>query len=347
MRKTRKDFALSPEERADARQAIRMLEGSGLSMSDAARIALHLNPGASECVDVAVGIDRYILACVRKQMATGTLEFYQNHLEQVAATWGAMKMDSVRRADLRKWLESLELAPDTIRGRLRAIRAMWRWCMREDPPLANMDPTDGLQLDLPVTRTQDRFLTPEETAKVMNGAGIYTATLACVFFAGIRIEEVRAKKNRKPPMLWKHIDFKEQHIRVESEKNSNATGRIQEGLPENLWAWLRHGKRLLEQAGHPVGPDDPVCPFEVKQAWQVARKTLGYWPKNAHRHSFITYHIARYKDTGKTSELIGHQGRVQLLHSRYKGRATEQQARGYFAIAPDCAAPAFFCLTRK
>ncbi len=330
----RRDFALSPEEKIDARAALALLAGSGLTLTDAARLALHLKPQAAGRHTVAEGVEAYFKAAVKRRMKSGTLEFYQSHLDAVVRRWGEDQMDAVERADLRRWLEALPLAPDTVRGRLRAARAMWRWCLRQDPPLASRDPTEGLQLELEQVSTQDRFLEPGEVRRVMEGAGIYTAALACVFFAGVRIEEVRARRDRKPPLTWGNVDFGGRFIRVEAGKDRHAPNRIQEDLPDNFWAWMERGRRLLIEAGHPGGAGDPVCPFEVKQAWSLAKGILGHWPKNAHRHSFITYHVALFKDTGRTSELIGHQGRVQLLHSRYKGRVAEAAAREYFAIVP-------------
>lgn len=329
----RRNFALTAEQKIDAREAIRLLEGSGLTLKDAARIARHLNPESSESRTVAEGIDAFLQGAVDRKMTSGTLEFYVWHLDALREPFGDQSMDSVTRAALRRWLHGLDLAPDTVRGRMRATRAMWRWCLRQDPPLANKDPTLGLVLDLPNTHTNERFLAVDEVAKVMGSAGIYTAALALVFFGGIRIEEVRPKRGRKPPLAWGAIDFDGQWIRVMGKVTGRT--RIQENLPENLWPWLEHGRHLLHQAGYGTGPDDPVCPHEAKQTWVKARRALGgTWPKNAHRHSFVTYHVAKYKDTGRTSELIGHEGRVSLLHNRYKGRVTEAEARRYFSLLP-------------
>jgi integrase len=328
----RKNYALTPQQKIDARDAIELLDGSNLTLLDAARLALHLKPGSSaetKTVDQAMGL--FLNAAIRKKMNPGTLAFYDNHLASFCRYFTTRKMDDVTRAELRAWLQGQPLAPETIRGKLRAIRAMWRWGLRQDPPFCNDDATSGLQLDLPKTTTNDRFLTVDQVDQVMGAAGIYTATLACVFFAGIRIEEVRARHDIKPPIVWGNIDQTGKTIRVEAGKNK---ARVQEGLPANFWAWLEYGRTLLIAAGYPAGDGDPICPHEVKQATALARRTLGIWPKNCHRHSFITYHVAKYKNTGTTSELIGHEGRVQLLHSRYKGRVSEAMGTAYFSLFP-------------
>ena len=57
-------------------------------------------------------------------------------------------------------------------------------------------------------------------------------------------------------------------------------------------------------------------------------------PKNCLRHSACTYHVAAFKDPGKTATMLCHTDQ-QLLWSTYNGRAAQAEGKRYFAITPD------------
>jgi hypothetical protein len=110
-------------------------------------------------------------------------------------------------------------------------------------------------------------------------------------------------------------------------KTGMRTGRRHyiDGLPDNLWDWMklaqdrtwalserqymRHKSNLFTDAAIPH-------------------------PKNCLRHSACTYHVAAFKDPGKTATMLCHTDQ-SMLWSTYNGRATQTSGLAYFAITPE------------
>ena len=79
---------------------------------------------------------------------------------------------------------------------------------------------------------------------------------------------------------------------------------------------IAYENRKREERGEPRVKWKPKCP-----------------PKNCFRHSFVTYHVALYRDAGKTALLVSHRNQ-QILFQHYLGIATKEQAERYFQIVP-------------
>jgi hypothetical protein len=56
-------------------------------------------------------------------------------------------------------------------------------------------------------------------------------------------------------------------------------------------------------------------------------------PKNALRHSFVTYHVALHRNPGKTALIVSHRDQ-DCLYRHYLGIATRREAEKYFEIFP-------------
>jgi hypothetical protein len=56
-------------------------------------------------------------------------------------------------------------------------------------------------------------------------------------------------------------------------------------------------------------------------------------PKNALRHSFVTYHVALHRNPGKTALIVSHRDQ-DCLYRHYLGIANQQDAKEYFKIFP-------------
>jgi len=56
-------------------------------------------------------------------------------------------------------------------------------------------------------------------------------------------------------------------------------------------------------------------------------------PKNALRHSFVTYHVALHRNSGKTALIVSHRDQ-DCLYRHYLGIATQKDATAYFKIYP-------------
>lgn len=326
----RKNFSLTPEERADARAALQVLRSAGWHgsnvLTDAARVASGRS-GASKVCTVPEAVEGFVRDCMRRGLRRRSVEFYESKLGAFAGGFDGRDLDSFARVELRDWLEAMAVADSTREGHLRAVRALFRWAERQEPALCRMDPTRGLALRVEREAREVAILSPGDAAWVMEHAGGYRAALALMLFAGVRPSEVNARE--KPPLLWRQLDFKAKTVRIEAATAKTRVARVLEDLPANLWQWLK-----LERGEH----GEPVCPLQTRflSRWLIGREgcPIADWKQDVCRHSFATYHVAAFSNVERTSLIMGHEGRARLLHQRYRGVATRAEAVAFFGIKP-------------
>lgn len=136
---------------------------------------------------------------------------------------------------------------------------------------------------------------------------------AISMFAGLRRAEIER-------LSWNEVQIERGFIEVTASKSKTKTRRLVEILP-NL-------KAILRRAGEHTGM---VFPHSPRRAEDAARKLLVHKvPKNAARHSFVSYHLALFGDVAKTELQAGHDRAVLFEH--YRELVTKEEAEKYFAI---------------
>lgn len=322
----RSNFAMDADEKADARGALALLEGTGLTLQEAARRAIEKMRGV-ERVTVSKCAEAFVRNRLREKCRELTVTWYENKLGRLTEEFGDSEMDSVTRAALRKWLDQQEVSESTRASYARAARAMWRWAIAQEPPLAGHDITSGLKVS-PPSGDSTGFLPVPECQAILAGAGQYLAAFALMLFAGIRPYEMAGAKTKR--LLWAHVNAAEKIIRVPAEIAKTGRARIIEGLPDALWHWL------------PAAGDDaePITTVGAPALMEKAALLAGYgdrdarvrkWPYDALRHTFATYAVAFTNDPGKVSIWMGHEGKPSLLHRTYRGLATKAVAETFWA----------------
>jgi integrase len=321
MEKMRRDWALSPTERTDAREALAILEGSGLTLKDAATRAT-AGLRALRRVTVRQACDQYLRAKL-KEIRSTTYGFYETKLKVFCDQFGEVEMDAVTRQAFRSWLDGLNSTSSSTRaGYVRSCRALWSWSRGQEPPLAAHDPTSGVRTVADPREGGASILTVDEAAAVLAAAGEYRSTVALLLFAGLRPDEPAGRG--KPPMLWQSINVAEKMIRVPAECAKTGRARVIEGLPPALWAWLMPG-----------AVDERICPvFSSRAVKRAAGAISRPWPADCMRHSFATYALAMTADPGRVSMWLGHEGNPTMLHRHYRGLATKAEAESFFALRP-------------
>jgi integrase len=268
-------------------------------------------------------------AFIRSRLLLGkrsaTVEWYTDRLSRFTRDFGPRMVDSVTRAEFREWLTGSIATPASRISMTRAVRALWRWAIAEEPPAAAVDITSGLRTSSGRKKTVE-FLTVDECRAVLDGAGSYRAAVALMLFAGIRPHEISGKG--KPKLLWQHVDPVSRSIRIPGDiaKVDGAT-RVLEGLPDALWRWI----------GLSLGPKEPICHARVQEAVQRAGKLAGFgprrrWPTDALRHTFATYLVAETGNPGQAALWLGHRGDTTMLYNHYMGLTTKAEASRFWAL---------------
>ena len=69
-----------------------------------------------------------------------------------------------------------------------------------------------------------------------------------------------------------------------------------------------------------------------RRAAEAGTLTRG-WPSNALRHSFASYHIAKFNDSAKLALQLGHVGQ-DIIFRHYREVVTPEEAKRYWSILP-------------
>jgi integrase len=317
---TRIDFQLSPEQRMDARAALRILDGTEISLEQAARQAVQGKRAVSR-IRFSDAVDQFIVSRIDSGLRSVTVGWYQKMLKDPEAKFGDRWFDEIPRAELFTWLKDLAIGEHSKAGMSRALRALWRWGVTHEPQLVAVDITLGLRRTGPRNEGDAKFLTVDQVAKVMAEAGPYRNTFALLFFGAVRPEEIAG--DGKPRMLWKHVRTDEKTIRVSGDIAKTTKPRIIQALPDTVWHWLTPGK-----------DNEPICKAHVRQATRRAKEILGFWFHDATRHTCATHFLAYTGDAGKVSTWLGHEGKPSLLHRDYAGLATKPEGEKFVALRP-------------
>jgi integrase len=154
-------------------------------------------------------------------------------------------------------------------------------------------------------------------------------------FAGIRREEIRR-------LDWHDVNLAQGTIRIRPEKAKSARNRFVP-IEDNLADWLRpyakaEGKvwnkvgnkrltRNLRKAG--FGEPGTETKEERKQGVTFRRP----FPDNGLRHSYATYWLAKYQDSGKLSLHLGHTN-SRIVFDHYRAPVPAEDAAAYWSIRP-------------
>jgi integrase len=123
---------------------------------------------------------------------------------------------------------------------------------------------------------------------------------------------------------WKEIDLHSGLIEVIASKAKSARRRFVRTQP-NLIKWLQLYARLS-------GNVTPPKYRELLDAARAAAK-IEEWPHNALRHSFASYHLARFNDAAALALELGHTS-AHLVFQHYRQLVRPKEAERYWEIAP-------------
>jgi integrase len=222
-------------------------------------------------------------------------------------------------AEVDDWLSGLRLAPvtrNTFRRDLRTLfsfAATRRYCT-ENPVVQT---TKAKEIDGDV-----QILTVEQTAKLLECAEAETLPFWAIgAFAGLRRSEIER-------VDWTQVDFESGLIEVKARHSKTAKRRLVTMQP-NLRAWLapyrsRNGR---------------ICPPNLRKCIEADRKKAGLdedWPPNALRHSFGSYHLAKFNDVAALALQMGNSPDVIFRH--YRELVKPKTAALYWQIKPPVSA---------
>jgi integrase len=243
------------------------------------------------------------------------LQDLKSRIGKFQRTFGKRIVATITVRDCDDWLRNLRLSPITRNNFRRILRVLFGYAVNHsycaENPLTKT--AKARVIDKPV-----EVLTPEQTRRLLESATPEILPyIAIGAFAGLR----RAELLR---LDWSEIHLDRAYIEISAAKSKTASRRLVKILP-NLKAWLQP----LAQARGPVAPPN------VRVKLEAASKRAGIkdWPQNGLRHSYGSYHLARFEDAASTALQMGHVG-AGVLFRHYREVVTPDAADSYWRILP-------------
>ncbi|MDQ5979437.1 MAG: integrase/recombinase XerC [Verrucomicrobiota bacterium] len=258
---------------------------------------------------------RYLESRKKDGIAKGTLTHAKMDMARFVAAFGD-RLLALTPDDIRTWLAALPFAPVTKRNHYKRVSAFYVWARLEG--LASVNPCESVRS--PARVSDDvTVLSADDAKKLFRTARRrlpqVCARLALEAFAGLRFSSAAR-------IVKADINFADKGITLPAAKLKTRKRHYIDGLPENLWKWLRSA---------------PAEAWAMTERQYLTLKGDAFRlagvhnPGNVLRHSFCSYHVAQHKDAARTAVILCH-ANPSTLYQHYKGRATAADAARFFGI---------------
>ncbi len=352
-------FTLSTSQHHDATEALRLLEGTGLTLVEVAKFAKpRMRPeGGAKTVQEIIEemLTKKTAQHERGVYREQSLLDFKNRSSRFARDFGHRLAHEVTASELLCWLEELRSSAsgEPLAGRsrlnyLRTVVEIFKFAHEEkyigDNPTSHITRSQRKTLTAKSDKHSGEppILTPLQARRLITKAhetdkeeGLLAA-VTLGLFCGLRTEELKR-------LSWGdvHLDDPKPFVSVTAAVAKKRARRNVE-IPENALEWLtlcndREGritannysshyrKRFLKLA--------TAVGFAKKD--ERSGKSFSAWETNAMRHSFGSYHFALHGDSIKTSEQMGHRQGDEVLFTHYRALARKETAVEFFAIKPE------------
>jgi len=232
------------------------------------------------------------------------------------AEFSGQPLTDITTRTLENWLANRFPTPGYRANAMRTLRPAFSYAVRQDMlPASPFDKMESVRKK--PAQTIDIFTPAEAQALITAAPADCRIAFALLLFAGIRPAELTR-------LTWGDIKDGFIHIRPQIAKTAQVRN-IE--IEPNLAAFLA--------AAGPRPPQAPVIPPNWKRKNNLAKKAAGLSGRtDTARHSYATYHLARYKDINALKANLGHSRNSDTLFAHYRAATTPQQADAYWAILP-------------
>jgi Site-specific recombinase XerD len=314
--------SFSERQRAEYLECAEALQPFNATIRDAVKFYLpHLRATNRTCTAAEL-VDELLKAKRADGASTRYLNDLRSRLGIFADVFDGRPVASITSPMIDGWLRSLSdketgnrLSPTTRNHFRRLLGVAFSFARQH-----------GYCVDNPATATSRAkevetavgILSPEQTARLLESAtSDIVPFIAIGAFAGLRRAEIER-------LDWREVDLQSGLIEVTASNAKSARRRLVKIQP-NLVQWLQPHAQL---SGN-------VTPAGLNNLLMAAREAAGIveWPPNALRHSFASYHLARFSDAAALALELGHTS-SSLVFQHYRQLVKPKDAERYWKIAP-------------
>lgn len=318
------DFGTGQPVSADERAAINehrdALTGFGLTVRDALKLVIDQQSRIKRSADVATLCGELIAKRRQEGRSRRYLDTLRSRLGRFERDFGDRPVADVQAQEIDRWFSGLKVGPSSIASYRRILSVLFNEGKSRGYCTEN---TAGKTLSPKLVQHAVGILTPEQTARLVEVAD--EAILPAVvlgLFAGLRDAELRR-------VDWAEVDLVGGHVEVKATKAKSARRRLIPIKP-NLAAWL---EPLTRKSGL-------VWPSNGRKLMESARRGAGFngedgssWPHNGARHSFASYHLAKFQDAAALALELGHTD-TSIIFAHYRELVRPAAAETYWNISP-------------
>jgi integrase len=315
-------LSFNERQRAEYLECAEALQPFGVTIRDALNFYLpHLKASKRTC-----SAAQLVEELLEVKEADGASERYlsdlRSRLTQFSDSFDGKPVAEITSTQIDEWLRSRSdketgkrLAPVTRNNFRRVLIVAFNFARERGYCIGN--PAEKTARAKIVEGTIG-ILTVDQTARLLeNAAAELVPYVAIGAFAGLR----RAELER---LDWQEVDLQSNLIEVTAVKAKSARRRFVRIQP-NLARWLQPYAQL---SGN-------VTPPSYRELLDSAREAaaIEQWPQNALRHSFASYHLAKFNDAAALALELGHTS-AHLVFQHYRQLVRPKQAERYWNIAP-------------
>ena len=265
---------------------------------------------------VSQAIKEFLLLKARAGKSDRYLQALRVSLRSFSKGRSDKQVRSVVPAELEKWLQANKWAPRTQKGYLTDVSILFNWLIKRG--LVSHNPARAVELPT-ILGKPPRIHTPEQARLALElgrkrDLNVCRA-LAIRYFAGLRSSEVARLEE-------KEVCVEQGFIEVTAAKAKTRQRRLVTVEP-NLKAWLELGGNLPL---HDINNRMRFFSEALKTEHGIE------WEHNVTRHSFVSYHLAKYRNASRTALEAGHT--EQMTFANYRELVTPAAQQEYWAIVP-------------
>ena len=311
-------LSISDALRVEAIECCESLQPYGKTLRDAAKFYVaHLKAvtGSRKVRDIVADL---LAARASDGMSPRYLGDLRARLGRFVDSFGEEMIAALSASQIDEWLRGRRVGAVTRNTFRRRLAVLFSFAKRRgyvsENPIADVERAKERE-------TEIEILSVGDVARLLECASPEMLPFWAIgAFAGLRRAEIER-------LTWSEVDFDADVIEVKALKAKTATRRLVTVQP-NLRKWL---VPYRTHAG-------PVCPVNLQRKINDDRERAGLlteWPQNALRHSFGSYHLARFNDAAKLALEMGNSPATIFRH--YRQLVKPKDAERYWNVAPAAA----------
>jgi len=311
-------LALPMQLRQEAARSAEKLRPYGKTLTDAVNHYLRHLASVQRSATVEELVEKYIVAKTAQGRSPLHLADLRTRLGRFAATFGKRLIAEITIQDVEGWLEGIPLSAQSVNHHRDKVSSLFEYAVARgyaaENPVAKIEKRK-------VVRGRPAVLSTDQLRKLLNAAPADVVPfLAIGGFAGLRTSEIFA-------LEWRNVDLGRRIIIIDADKTKTSRRRIVK-ISDNLAMWLAP---YVRKEGKVLSFEDSKLYLQLRKLLPAAGMTE--WPDNALRHSFCSYHLAKWQNANETAEQSGHD--VKVLRTHYRELVLPADAETYWQIAPD------------